>query len=89
MGHFDWFFFGIYYSVYTIRWEDGSCKPRKVFQNGRSQAIRFPRDLRVDSAEMCLQLTYRDCFNCVWIVTGTLDPAEGTGAAEQGVGYAG
>jgi len=29
----------------------------KVFQNGRGQAIRFPKYLRVVSAEMHLQMT--------------------------------
>jgi len=33
----------------------------KVFQNGRSQAIRLPKEFRVDTAEVYLQRT-RDGF---------------------------
>ncbi len=50
---------GIYHLIDTIlrQEEDSHVQTAKVFQNGRSQAIRLPKQFRVNSAEVYLKAT--------------------------------
>ena len=46
----------IYHMVYTESWRM-NVQTAKVFENGRSQAIRLPKEFRVDSEEVYLKKT--------------------------------
>lgn len=51
----------MYHLVYIIRNESATARSMmqiaKVFQNGRSQAIRLPKEFRVDADEVYLKKT--------------------------------